>query len=307
MLSPNTSDHNGTFFSQEKFIRAVVEAETTNFRTLKLQTGNSPTHLFGLASTHKFNTRRVWLAPFGLYAYPINGADGSRISDLITELKTFRTIAFYWSVRFDHGDLANQLERCGLDRREYTTQVVYLTGPYDAVFKGFSETTRNKIRKAERKGLVVRRATEPEDVSSYYEIYQQLRGTRGDWTENYTESLFSALVSLTDDVVFLLAELDKQPIAGGWFFRDGNSFMYWHGALDYRFKDYFPHYALLNHAIHLASEEGMSAFNMGASVGKESVEHFKSLWGSHKVPCWWFTWENPIWASIATVRKRIPW
>jgi len=213
-----------TFFSQEKFIRAVVQAQMKNFRTLKIQPGNSGTHLFGLESTHKFNTRRVWLAPFGLYAYPLGA--GGRISDLVAALKTFRTIAFYWSVRFDHGDLADQLERCGLDRRENTTQVIYLTGPYDAVFRGFSETTRNKIRRAERKGLIIRRATEPGDVRSYCEIYQKLREQRGDWIDNYTESLFSALVSLTEDVVFLVAELDKQVVAGGWFFRDGNCLMY---------------------------------------------------------------------------------
>jgi Acetyltransferase (GNAT) domain len=306
VLSPNTSDHDGTFFSQEKFIRAVVQAEMKNFRTLKLQTENSLTHLFGLESTHKFNTRRVWLAPFGLYAYPIHGADG-RISDLVVRLKTFRTIAFYWSVRFDHGDLADQLERCGLVRHEYTTQVLYLDRSYDAIFRGFSQTTRNQIRQAERKGVIVRRATENRDVSTYYALYQKLVGQRTDWGEIYTESLFAELVSLRNNVIFLLAEVDQQAIAGGWFFRDGNSLMYWHSVLDYDFKHYFPHYALINNAIRLASHEGMSSFNMGASLSKASLEQFKSVWGARKVPCWSFVWQNPIWVSISKVRKAIQW
>jgi Acetyltransferase (GNAT) domain len=306
VLTQNTLNRQGTFFSQERFIRAVAQSDK-NFRSLKLQTENSPTHLFGLESVHRFNTRRVWLAPFGLYAYPTDGPGSEgRVSDLIGELKTFRTIAFQWSVRFDHGDLADRLERCGLDRREYTTQIIYLDGPYDAVFRGFSETTRNKIRRAERKGLIVRRATEPKDVSKYYGIYHKLKEQRADWNENYTQSLFSALVSLQDDVVFLIAELDKEAVAGGWFFRDGNSLMYWHGALDYGFKDYFPHYALLNHAVRLASEEGMRFFNMGGSAGKTSLEHFKSLWGANKVSCWGFVWKNPIWCAAARILKRTP-
>jgi Acetyltransferase (GNAT) domain len=308
VLSPNTSDCEGTFFSQERFVRALVQAETAHVRTLKLETANSPLYLFGLETIHKFNTRRVLLAPFGLYAYPIHGhGSDNYVSALVAELKTFRTIAFQWNVRFDHGDLADQLQRCGLDRREHTTQVIHLDRPYEAVFRGFSETTRNKIRRAERKGLVVRRATENRDVSTYYGIYQKLRGQRADWNEMYTESLFAELISLREDVIFLLTEIDKKAVSGGWFFRDGHSFMYWHGALDYEFKDYFPHYALINHAIRLASEERMSAFNMGGSGDNASLEHFKSLWGARKVPCWSFDWENPIWAPIVKVRKHIAW
>jgi lipid II:glycine glycyltransferase (peptidoglycan interpeptide bridge formation enzyme) len=303
VLTPNTASRGDTFFSQERFIRAVA-ASQTNFRILKLRTEYSPAHLFGLESVHKFKTRKVWLAPFGLYACPMH-THGSYdcVPDLVAQLKSLRTIQFYWSVRFDHSELADQLERCGLERNESTTQILYLDRPYDAVFRGFSETTRNKIRRTERKGLVVRRATEPGDVSKYYGIYEKLREQRADWNSNYSQSVFSALVSLKKDVIFLLVELDMNAVAGGWFFRDGNSLMYWHGALDYEFTNYFPHYALLNHAVRLATEEGMSYFNMGGSAGKTSLEQFKSFWGARKVPCWWFEWQNPMWSFVSRCRS----
>lgn len=308
VLSPNRSDREGTFFSKEKFIQAVVQSETANVRILKLETENPPAHLFGLERAHKFNRRSVILAPFGLYASPIDPYGSyDCVYALVAQLKTFNTVSLDWSVRFDHSNLADRLEECGLRRREYTTQVIYLGLSYDAVFSGFSETTRNKIRRAERKGLVVRRAIENRDVSIYYALYQSLVAQRADWGEVYPESLFTELVRLQDDVIFLVTEIDNKAISGGWFFRDGNSMMYWHSALDYEFKRYFPHYALINHAIRLACEERMNSFNMGASGGIASLEHFKSLWGACKVPWWWFVWQNPIWASISKIRKAIRW
>ena len=308
VLTPATSICEGTFFSQERFVQAVVQAETANVRALKLQAPNSPVHLFCLERVHRLNRRSVSLAPFGFYASPID-AHGSYdyIPALVAQLKTFRTIAFDWNVRFDHGDLADRLEQCGLKRHEDSTQVLYLDRAYDAVFKGFSQTTRNKIRRAERKGVVVRRSTESCDVMTYYKLYRKLAGQRANWRTIYSESLFSALVSLTDDVIFLLTEIDKRVVSGGWFFRDGNSVIYWQGALDYEYKDYFPHYAVINHAIRLACQERMKSFNMGASLGITSLEQFKSFWGTRKVPCWWFVWQNPIWTSISKIRKAIPW
>src|ERR1700730_6997759 len=156
----NISAREGTFFSQERFIRAVAKAETANVRILKLQHANSAVCLFGLERVHKFNRRSVLLAPFGFSAYPIH-ADGfgNCVSPLVAQLKTFRTIHFEWNVRFDHGDLADQLEGCGLNRFQDTTHVLYLDRAYDSLFRGFSETTRSKIRRTERKGVIVRRAT----------------------------------------------------------------------------------------------------------------------------------------------------
>ena len=308
VLTPDTSACAGTFFSQERFIQAAARAEATKVRTLKLQAANSPAYLFALERSHKFNRRSVLLAPFGLYASPIH-AHGSYdcVPAFVAQLRTFWTITFHWSVRFDHNDLADRLERCGLDRHEYTTQVLYLDRPYDEVFRGFSDTTRNQIRRAERKGVMVRRATDLKDVSTYYALYEKLAGQRANWGAVYPESLFFELVSLTDDVILLLTEIDSKAISGGWFFRDGNSLMYWHSVLDYEFTRYFPHYALINHAIRLAFQERMSSFNMGASLGIASLEQFKSFWGTHKVPCWWFSWANPIWASASKVRKAIAW
>ena len=305
-LSTNTAEREGTLFSQVRFIQAVVRAEASNVETLKLSSANSPVHLFALQRNHKFNTHSVSLAPFECYAYPID-MDGTQnaVSALVAQLKTFRTLFFHWSVRFDHCALADQLERCGLSRQESTTQVLYLDRSYDVLFRQFSETTRNQIRRAYRDGISVSQTIDMADVASYYALYLAMIGERKSWSSVYGQSLFKELIQLRDDVIFLVAKLEGTVIAGGWFFRDGNSMIYWHGVMDYAFKKYFPQYAVVNYGIQLASKEEMETFNMGASMDIVSLEKFKSFWGTKKVPVWMFTWRNPFWSSLLRLRRRV--
>lgn len=307
MLISNICASEGTFFSQERFIGAVARAEgSASVRVLKLQSPRSPAYVFGLERALSFNRRSVSLAPLGLYAYPVH-ADGSDdcVSLLVAQLKTFQTVCFDWNVRFDHADLATQLEDCGLHRFPDTTHVLSLDRPYEALFKGFSQTTRNQIRRAERNGVVVSRATTDLDVAKYYSLYTKMIEQRSGWSTIYDKHLFDELFTLDRDVILLLAKLDDELTGGGWFIRDGNSLFYWQGAINYERKDYFPYSAIINCAIRLACNAAMTSFNMGGSGGRASLEQFKSFWGAQKVPYWRLVWHNPIWSFISHCRSRV--
>ena len=307
MLISNIRASESTFFSQERFIRAVARAEgNASVRVLKLQSTKSPAYLFGLERVLTFNRRSVSLAPFGLYAYPVH-AEGSDdcVSLLTARLKTFNTVYFDWNVRFDHGDLANQLEHCGLHRFEDTTHVLSLDRPYEVLFKGFSQTTRNQIRRAKRKGVVVSRCTTELDVAKYYSLYTKMVEQRGGWTNSYNETLFAELFALNNDVIFLTAKLDNEMIGGGWYIRDGHSLFYWQGAINYDLTDYFPYSAIIDCAIRFACNEAMKSFNMGGSGGRTSLEQFKSFWGAQKVPYWTLVWQNPVWSVVSRCRARV--
>jgi hypothetical protein len=308
VLMANISIREDTFFSQERFIQAVVRSDMSNVRVLKLQSANSPAHLFSLEHIHRYNRRSISIAPFGLPGHPID-ADGSDrcVSLLVAQLQTSRTISFEWNVRHDHRNLANQLERCGLRRLEESTHVLNLDSQYDAIFREFSESTRNQIRQAARKGLVVKPATTSADVAAYYVLYRKMIGERQTWSMIYKQSLFNEMFKLQDDVIFLRANVDGLMIGGGWFIRDGSTLLYWQSALNYEYRRYFPHYALIDYAIQLACNESANSFNMGASSGKTSLEQFKSFWGAQKLPYWRFVWQNPFWSSISGVRRRIEW
>jgi hypothetical protein len=304
--NPGTQIREGTFFSQERFIQAVVRAaDSPNVRVSKIQSAKSQAYVSAFEQLRKWKRRSIWLAPFGLYAYPTH-ADRSLdcISLLVAQLKTVRTVDFWWNVRFDHQDLAKKLTGCGLKRIDGTTQVLYLDRPYDALFRGFTASTRNQIRQAERKGVVISPASDDFDVARYFALYKKLNDAHG--RTGYREELFNELFKLKNDVVLLIATLGEEMIGGGWYFRDGNSLMYWDSAIDYQYKHYFPTYAMVNYAIHLACKESMASLNMGSSLGKLSLEQFKSFWGARKVPSWGFVWKNPIWSSASRILRRRP-
>jgi lipid II:glycine glycyltransferase (peptidoglycan interpeptide bridge formation enzyme) len=306
MLTLRPAVREPTLFCQERFIEAVVRAEDKKYtRSLRIQSSQSAAYITGLEYVRKFNTRSVWLAPFGLYAYPIHG-DRSLdcVSSLVAQLKTFRTRNFQWNVRFDHQELAKELTDCGLDCVETTTHVLYLDHCYDELFRRFTASTRNQIRAAERKGVVVNRATNEIDVKKYWEISKKIDAERG--RTGHTKALFDELLKLTENVIFLTATVDHEMIGGGWFFRDGNSLMYWNSAINYQYKTYYPVYAIVGSAIRTACEEAMASFNMGGSLGVSSLEQFKSFWGARKVPCWAFAWSNPIWSSVLRILRRAP-
>lgn len=301
-----------SFFAQERFIEAVVRAEGgTGVRVLKVQSEKSPACIFGLERMHRLNIRSVSLAPFGLPAYPIN-YDRSRdsTSDLVGQLRTMRTLGFDWNVRFDHQDLASGLAECGLKSVEWTTHVLYLDRCYDALFRNFHASTRNNIRRAERKGVVVRRATRREELAAYYQIYETLSRERK-WSGTYSLKFLEEVFKLSNDVFLLIAELQGMIIGGDWFVRDGSSLFAWQCAIDYRYKHYFPMYAMINCAIRLACAESLTSFNMGGG-DIVSLEHFKSFWGARKVPIWGFFWKNPIlsparriWVPVGRILRRM--
>jgi hypothetical protein len=308
VLTQDKSAQETTFFSQERFIRAIARNETAKVRVIKLQDPKSSAHVFGLARLHPFYTQTVSLGPFGFHAYPINGGGSNdRVSILVRRLRTLRTRGFEWTVRFDHRDLADQLNRCGLAHVEGTTRVLYLDRPYELLFRGFSETTRNKIRRAQRKGVVVRRSTKSSDLAEFHAIYRKLIAERAKWGAIYNYELCKELFTFEDDVILLVAEVNGVTIAGAGFIRDGNSLYYWIGAMNYEYKAFFPYYAIIDNAISLACSDGMVTVNLGASSGISSLEQFKSFWGTKSVPYWRFFWRNPVWSTASRIRGRIRW
>ena len=308
-LTTGRSIEGGTVFSQEPFLHAVARAEGgAGLHVLRLRSSKSGACIFGLERIRRLNRRSVSLAPFGLPACPMryNPSDGC-IPDFVGQLKVIKTVSFEWNVRFDHIDLATELTDLGLSRTEDFTNVLYLDRPYEVMFRGFSETTRNQIRRAGRDGVSVHRAVAASDVATYYALYRKVIEERGKWNAVYSKSLFNELFKLEHQVIFLAAYFNDKVIGGAWLIRDGNSLLYWQSAMNYEFKRYFPHYAIIDHAINYAFSEGFNSFNFGASAGISSLEQFKSFWGTRKVPYWTFFWQNPLWSSLYRIRESITW
>jgi len=293
-----------TLFSQGRFVNAIVQSVGDSCRPVELRSETSRSTVFGVETVHSYGRRSIALAPFGLYAHPSGSGDlEAAVTDIIRQLKTFSTATFQWSVRFDHVPLAEALVRRGLPFSRPVTHVLLLDRDYERTFANFNSTTRNLVRRAKRDGVLVRCTQHADDVTAYYKMHTKLASEKGTYRSLYPEVMFDELVKLDKDVVFVVAEVQGNIAGGAWLFRDGDTFLYWHAATDRTYSRYSPSYAILNHAIRMAHEEGRKAFNLGGSIGIASLEDFKSKWGAEPQCCWHFSWQNPLWQMVQKVRS----
>jgi hypothetical protein len=303
-----TDPENGkTLFSQSQFVNAIVQTMGNSCRSIELRSEASRSTVFGVETVHSHGRRSIALAPFGLYAHPAGGGDlDMAVRDIIRQLKTCSTTTFHWNVRFDHAALAQVLVRTGLPFSRPVTHVLPLDGDYETSFAKFNSTTRNLVRRTKRDGILVRRTHDADDVRAYYEVHTKVASEKANYRFLYPKAIFDELVKLDKDVVFVVAEVQEKIAGGAWFFRDGNTLLYWHAATDRKYSRYSPSYAILDYGIRMAHEEGRKVLNFGGSIGITSLEDFKSKWGAEPQCCWCFSWRNPLWQMVQKVRSWTP-
>lgn len=226
-------DNEPTLFSQRRFVNAIVQSMGNSCRSIEVRSETSRSTVFGVETLFTHGRRSIALGPFGLYAYPSGCADlDAAVTDILRQLKTYSTTAFQWSVRFDHAALAQALARTGLPFSRPITHVLPLNRDYKAIFAKFNSTTRNLVRRVKREGIVVRSTHQGDDVSAYYEVHTKLASKKGYSRPLYPKAMFDELVKLDKDVIFVVAEVENKIAAGAWFIRDGDTFLYWHAAMD---------------------------------------------------------------------------
>ena len=233
-----------TLFSQARFVEAIVQTMGNSCCSIELRSETSRSSVFGVETVQSYGRRSIALAPFGLYAHPSGGGDlDTAVRDIIRQLKTYSTMTFQWNVRFDHASLAQALVRRGLPFSRPVTHVLPLDRDYETSFAKFNSTTRNLVRRVKREGIVVRSTRHGDDVKAYYEVHTKLASEKGNYRFLYPKAMFDELVKLDKDVVFVVAEVQEKIASGAWFFRDGDTFLYWHAATDRKYSRQSPSYA----------------------------------------------------------------
>jgi hypothetical protein len=297
-------DNGPTLFSQARFIDAIVRAVGDSCRPIELQSHKSQSAIFGVETVLPFGRRAIALAPFGLYAHPSDCNHlYETVQSVVAQLKTLSTTAFEWNVRYDHGPLAHGLIQLGIPFSRSITHALTLENDYETSFAKFNSTTRNLVRHAKREGVVVRRTQRPNDIAAYYQIHTKLASSKGNYGSVYPLAIFDELVKLSEDVVLLVAEVDNSIAGGALFFRDGDTLLYWHAAVDRQYSRQAPSYAILDFAVRMAHDESRRGLNLGGSNGIVSLEQFKAKWGAQPQYCWRFTWRNPLWRLVAKIRS----
>lgn len=148
---------------------------------------------------------------------------------------------------------------------ETSVVLIDLSTGADAIFKNFSQTRRNEIRKAERQRLV--EIKEPEtfvEQEALYRIYCDWNTRKGN-TGGTFEQMRTAIEQRDTRRTFI-AKVDGKTVAGS-FYRFCPS-----GVVEYAANFSLPEYQRLRpndligwHAIQWACSEGFSHFSMGGS------------------------------------------
>lgn len=250
--------------------------------------------------------RYILLSGAGLYASPgwLPTLAAETIISLRRALQRPLTTGFSWNVRFDHAPLAEQLTAQGLPCERPTTHVLELGREYAQTLAGYSATTRNQVRRAQRQGVTVRAVQKAEEVRSYYRLHIQLAQQKGGYGLLHPLELFLEFRKAVGFTQLLIAEWEGRLIAGGLFFKDGDTLLYWHAAADRAYSHLFPAYAVLDTAIQHAHASGARLVNFGGSAGISSLERFKTSWGAVPRRNWCFTWRNPVWATLSRIRSK---
>ncbi len=266
-----------------------------------------PRTLHGIATPEPLHLRTLGLAPCGLYASPgwEGRLDRQTLVGIVEAMKGFRIRKFGWKVLFDHEELAQGLASVGLANRRESTHVVPLARDYEEVFRKFSATIRNQIRKGRARGVTVREASDGDTVEAYYLLHRKLAREKGTYDFIYPLELFLGFLSMRSAARLLVAEYEGKVVAGGLFFRDGDSVVYWHGAADREYSSFFPARLVFDEAIRDACESDAKLFNMGGSAGISSLEKYKESWGAERQLNWLFEWKNPFWKAVSGLRQVV--
>lgn len=225
---------------------------------------------------------RRWISlPFTDYCPPLVEREAE--VDLARRLDAARRRAGIPVVEV-RGALAGQGVHCASDAVLHTLRLAHDPA---SVFRTFKRTqVQQRIAKAEREGVVIRRGSSPADVRVFYHLHVQTRRRLGVPVQprRFFDLLFEALID-RGLAFLLLAYAGATPVAGAVFLAWNRTISYKYSASDARFLRYRPNNLILWTAIRWGCENGYRLFDFGRTkLEDEGLRHFKSGWGTDEMP-----------------------
>jgi CelD/BcsL family acetyltransferase involved in cellulose biosynthesis len=226
--------------------------------------------------------RRLVSLPFSDHCEPlVDTREDREILSSAVEREFERERARYFEIR--------PVSPVGLTTALQHTQVPYafhvldLSPSLDAIFAGFHHSsTKRKIRRAEREGLVYREGSTPELLSDFYRLFTVSRQRQGlapqsrGWFANLSECFGNALK-------VRVALRGGQCIAAMITMRYKDTLTYKYGCSDVRYNNLGPMHLLFWNAIQEAKVSGMRYFDFGrCDADQDGLITFKNRWGARQ-------------------------
>jgi CelD/BcsL family acetyltransferase involved in cellulose biosynthesis len=157
----------------------------------------------------------------------------------------------------------------------------------DRVFAAFPSKTRTHIRQAERRGVTVRRAEQPEDLLGiFYRLHLRTRRRLGVPVQprRFFRMLWENVISTGLGLV-LIAEAAGQPVAAAVVLAWNGTMIGKFIASDEEAWPLRPNNMLVWHAVQAASERGCRWFDFGRTdASNTGLRAYKHSWGAVEEP-----------------------
>ena len=225
--------------------------------------------------------------PFGTYGGVLlaSGAPSGAIEAVLERLVTLGSSPSVASLVFVDlpGRFRGAADARGLPAVEEEAQIVRLDRPYDEIWSAFRPSARNKIRKAEKAGVTVRRGSTADDFGAYHDMLVECSRRWGTRVE-FGCSFFTALGRLDANVVQLwIAEHEGRIIGGDLNFALHDVIVNWGNVSRDTARQLAPNNILHATGIERGVAEGAHLFDLGSSAGIAGVEAFKRAFGTEPV------------------------
>jgi CelD/BcsL family acetyltransferase involved in cellulose biosynthesis len=171
---------------------------------------------------------------------------------------------------------------------DFVMHTLRLVDDPDTVFRTFKRTqTRQRIVKAERDGVTVRRSESRADLTEiFYRLHTRTRQRLGVPVQprRFFELLHERIIEPGLGFL-LLAYRDGTPIAGSVFLAWNRTLTYKYSASDTRFLRHRPNNLVLWTAIRWGCENGYGLVDFGRTdIGDDGLRVFKNGWGTDETP-----------------------
>jgi hypothetical protein len=223
--------------------------------------------------------RTAWSLPFGTYGGPVTRGDDT----LEERMFDFFLSANRGALTLETGwvDFYNAWPHGTGVIEPAVTQLVDLSAGFDAVWRErFDKPRRRRVRRAEEQGVTVRRAQNQDDVRRFVAVYRErLR----DWEsgDGHPERLFFDLFRRAGDgrVRLFVAEHDGMVVGGHLNLYHRRDVIAWYGMASHRGDELNAGTLLYARCMRDACDAGFERYNLGASLGKQSLVAYKASLG----------------------------
>lgn len=178
-----------------------------------------------------------------------------------------------------------------------TTQVLWLDGGHEALWKGYNRAVRKQVNKGRRAELTVRPAVGAADLDAYYALYEQNLAHWGG-AVGHPKALFAYLLAEpprfgTRSVLWLCHGPDGSLAGGTLVLYAHHHAVEWHAVFD---RAWFRHGArnfLVDAIIQDACRSGLRVYDFNPSgAGGDGTRAFKAKFGAVELALVRWSWRN---------------